>query len=887
MSAEPEYDTGSLRRATSLLRRGSALVLILVLLALTLVVFASYQFFSQQVHNQAFDRIVPAHEALERQGIQMASYLQRLAAWQVDQPGLAPGATSAADGAYHQLDLLATPASGQALARVWLREDASPSAMIRAASILNLAYLKHQATALGSIWLFDRQGSLFASYPPLSRADARERTLRWSRSLTLPEPGETGWTIRSAQGPGECDCLLAYTRLALPGAPDSLLSQAVPLQELNQVFAGRGWFALLDAQKHVVYGSPGAEPALWQQVALPARVGVSEIAHRAGKIMVQRKLRYLPWTLVYSPSRKGERGREWSLMLWHVLAWLAGVMVSLWGYRAVRRLLLAPNEAALGALVEYQRQLKQNNQQLRVARDQAEQASQARALFLAVMSHEIRTPLNGVMAMLELLAREPLGPEARRELELIQSSSELLLHVISDILDFTRIQSGKVEFAPEPVCVRSLIDSLLDTQRAALSVTGKPVMLALKTGMHQGDYLLLDPYRLRQIVGNLLSNALKFTSQGEIQLHLDHDGSCLQIAVQDSGIGMSQAQLARLFQPFSQAEATTARHYGGSGLGLAIVKGLIDQSGGDIVVESQPGEGSVFRVRLPCSVAAAPEATSLPALAGVDSEGGGGSIWVVEDHPINQATLRAQFKVLGVDARFSSSGAEALENLPLARNVALILTDISMPEMDGYQFTARLKADDALANIPVVALSAHAFAADVERSRQAGMAAYLTKPVRLAELTAVLQRFGVGMHAATTEQNIPVDTAPSPGVVQLPIDDLMLMFGREHSQVRAFVERYLQCDQDDLPGLQQALSGADRPQLAALAHRMGSAALYIDPVYAEQLYVLEETAAEGDWDDLAAQVEELVCCSQAVARACRLWLQSTGGDAGRAPVNPA
>jgi len=369
-----------------------------------------------------------------------------------------------------------------------------------------------------------------------------------------------------------------------------------------------------------------------------------------------------------------------------------------------------------------------------------------------------------------------------------------------------------------------------------------------------------------------LSNALKFTEQGQVILQVGYDGSCLQLAVRDSGIGMNDEQLARLFQPFTQAEASTSRHYGGSGLGLAIIKGLIDQAGGRIEVESQPGEGSVFRLLVD-----APEPAALADPLAAPSTDSGAMVWVVEDHPINQATLQAQFRALGVEARFSSSGAEALAQLPHAQNVALILTDISMPGMDGYQFTAQLKADAVLGAIPVVALSAHAFASDVERSRQQGMAGYLTKPVRLAELAEVLQRFGVAMHVPP----VPAQAQPLPAeegwltTAQLEMDSLLQMFSGDLAQVRPFVEHFLQCDRDDLAGLQQALTSEDRNRLLAQAHRMGSAALYLDPAYADRLYTLEETALDSDWDDLAQQVGDIVLYSRGVAAACRLWLQET------------
>jgi signal transduction histidine kinase/CheY-like chemotaxis protein len=875
--------TDSLVRAAALLRRGGAVMLTLAILALTLVVFTSFQARMQIVRSRAMERITPVQETLDYDGALIDTLLKRLGTWSYETPRLDLGPKLDEKDGYSLYGLTSIDTGQQSLASIWLRPDGWGEEK-HAASLLNLAYRKVPVMDwVGSLYMIDRQGRLVGGYPSIGDADNLRRALDFNRRLGAVPVGRTDWVIMRHDQGGLCDCIASYTAINLPeGRGQALVVQTMPSASLEHLFTGPGWFGLYDGTQ-LIMSSEGAEPEQWHGALNPHRAGLTEVAYSGGKLLLKHRLGFMPWVLLFSPSRKGEAGAEWRELVPHIFVWFAGMLGLFWFYFTLNRLMLKPTEQALSTVEHYQQELREKNQSLHEAKEQAEQASQARSLFLAVMSHEIRTPLNGIMAMLELLDREPLTASQRESLELIKTSSSLLLHVISDILVFTRLQTGKVEFIPEPVVVNQLVQSLIDAQRARLQVDRKAVDCRLETGLEAQQRLMLDPYRLRQVLGNLLSNAAKFTDRGEIVVRLDYWQATLVIEVRDTGIGMTPEQIARLFQPFSQADASTVRQYGGSGLGLAIIKELLDQSGGRIEVQSTPGEGSRFRAYLPCQPGDGPEETAegdagerndTPrARAAVPLRSG--AIWVVEDHPINQATLRAQLQALGVDAHFVASGRDALEGLALASDVALVLTDISMPEMDGFELAARLRGLPHMVGVPIVALSAHAFPSDIEKSRTVGMAGYLTKPVTLAALRDTFARFGVPMREAgpatpsTASSSIPEVDA------RLDVAALLKMFDNNLASVRALVERYLDCDNEDLQRMLAAWQQRDLGRLTQVAHRMGSAALYVDPAYADLLYGVEESASCGDEDDLVSRIDTVEYYSAELAQQCRAWLDDT------------
>jgi signal transduction histidine kinase/AmiR/NasT family two-component response regulator len=384
-------------------------------------------------------------------------------------------------------------------------------------------------------------------------------------------------------------------------------------------------------------------------------------------------------------------------------------------------------------------ELRRRQVELERARDLSEAANQAKSTFLATMSHEIRTPMNGVIGTAELLEREPLDERQKRLVRTVRTSAAVLLRIIDDVLDFSKIEAGRMELERAPFLLRAVVESAVDT----LSVQAQRKGLALTTVVEPGTPEVLngDATRLRQILFNLVGNALKFTEVGGIKvtaraLSQTEGRVTLLISVEDTGIGMSEEQRARLFRPFSQADSSTTRRYGGTGLGLSIVRRLAQLMGGDATVQSTPGKGSIFTVTLDLEIA-----QSLPPETPVRAvhEDGIllGTVLAIDDYPVNLEVLTSQLEILGVPVDTADDGIEGL-NKWRERSYAVVLTDIHMPDMDGLELSRQIRAEEALSGTgrrtPIIALTANALKSEAQRCRAAGMDGYLTKPLTLDRL---------------------------------------------------------------------------------------------------------------------------------------------------------
>lgn len=479
----------------------------------------------------------------------------------------------------------------------------------------------------------------------------------------------------------------------------------------------------------------------------------------------------------------------------------------------------------------------------------AERATRAKSDFLATMSHEIRTPLNSIIGMADVLSSTPLTPEQKRYVEVFQRNGISLLNLINDILDLSKVESGKIELETVPFDLREVISRAIEV----IDGRAKAKNLELKRNLAASVpvYLTGDPNRLRQILINLLGNALKFTERGYLEVRVEQDpedsspGS-LRFAVSDTGIGIPEDKVALVFESFTQADSSTTRNYGGTGLGLTISRQLVELMGGRIWVESEIERGSTFFFTVKLGVPQEqPRAQALLEGPQVSVNDLGLRILLVDDAEDNRFLIRSFLKDSNCSFEIAKNGAEGVDKFRAGR-FDVVLMDVEMPVMDGYTATREIRRYEQEAGIPatpVMALTAHAFAEMAEKSKAAGFTAHMSKPIRKTTLLEVLASYST--HAQPAE---PLGEAE-------PAGELLIHVERGMEDV---VPGYLEKRRKDVLTYRQALADRDFETLRMMGHKMkGTGAGYGFVELTQIGSAIEEAALRKDAATIAARVDRL------------------------------
>ena len=462
--------------------------------------------------------------------------------------------------------------------------------------------------------------------------------------------------------------------------------------------------------------------------------------------------------------------------------------------------------------------------ELRLTKQLTDEVARAKESFLAHMSHEIRTPMNGILGIASLLSKTRLETQQRNYLQLIQESANNLLVIVNDILDLEKVIAGKLQLESLPFKLVDKIATII--QSFIYRAEEKELGLIFQNSIPADLVVKGDPYRLSQVLNNILSNALKFTDSGHITISTgikerDEEGVVVDITISDTGIGIGKEQLRTIFEPFEQADATISRKYGGTGLGLAISKNMIEMQNGELMVQSEAGKGSAFTIRIPyhISIEAMQENETGQE---IDYKSlGPRKVLVAEDVELNQFLARHILESWDFEVVIAGNGVEALEALGNA-SFDCILMDVQMPEMDGIEATQHIRglADPVKANIPIIALTANALKGDSEKYLAAGMTDYLAKPFDEERLFRVISRNLSEYKADISLKNNTSMLPPNSKLYDLTM--VQSVSGGDEGFIKKMVALFIETVPQNMQELKNALEAENWDQVGKTAHKLKS-----------------------------------------------------------------